>query len=167
VAENNLLGMLYECFPARGALVVRDPGFFLLQGTGATKGSRYAGLVGTEIDRAYPIPGTPDNLQVVAHSPVVCAQGKHTASDVTYYSTHSGAGVFAVGSMLWSKGLRSRNTKYGIDARSVTFARKVTANLFWAMAAGPMGKAHPARGNLASVDASSSTTDGTGGPLGQ
>jgi hypothetical protein len=165
LAENSLTGMLYECFPARGALVVRDPGFFLFHGTGATKGSRYAGLVGTEIDRAYPLLGTPDNLQVVAHSPVVCGQGKHTSSDATYYSTPAGAGVFAVGSMLWGKGLGGTNTKYGIDLRAVTFARTVTANLFSAMAAGPMGKAHPAKGDLGSLHASTSTTHGTGGPL--
>ena len=166
MAENSLLGMLYECFPAHGALVVNDPSFFLLQGTGATKGTKYAGLVGTEIDRAYPVPGTPDNLQVVAHSPVLCGQNKWTYSDVTYYSTTSGAGVFAVGSMLWVKGLRG-STQYGIDARSVSFARKVTANLFVAMAAGPMGKAHPAKGNLAVLHAPSSTAAGTGGALAQ
>ena len=165
LAENSLTGMLYECFPAHGALVVNDAGFFLLQGTGATKGARYAGLVGTEIDRAYPVPGTPQNLQVIAHSPVVCGGNKPTHSDVTYYSTASGAGVFAVGSMLWSYGMRGAITKYGIDTRSVSFARKVTDNLFTAMAAAPMGKAHPAKGNLASLDAPSSTDTGTGGNL--
>lgn len=164
-AENSLTGMLYECFPAHGALVVIDPGFFLLQGTGATKGARYAGLVGTEIDRAYPVPGTPKNLQVIAHSPVVCGGNTPTHSDVTYYSASSGAGVFAVGSMLWSYGVRGALTKYGIDTRSVSFARKVTDNLFAAMAAAPMGKAHPAKGNLASLDAPSSTDSGTGGRL--
>lgn len=165
MAENSLTGMLYECFPAQGALVVNDPGFFLLQGTGATKGARYAGLVGTEIDRAYPVPGTPENLQVIAHSPVLCGGNKPTHSDVTYYSTASGAGVFAVGSMLWSYGVRGTDSTYGIDARSVSFARKVTDNLFTAMAAGPMGTAHPAKGNLASLDAPSSTDTGTGGSL--
>lgn len=164
-AENSLTGMLYECFPAQGALVVNDPGFFLFRGTGATKGARYAGLVGTEIDRAYPIPGTPDNLQVVAHSPVACGSNKQTFSDVTYYSTRSGAGVFAVGSMLWSYGVRGPISKYGIDTRSVSFVRSVTANLFAAMAAGPMGKAHAAKGNLASLDAPASTATGTGGSL--
>ena len=164
-AENSLIGMLYECFPAHGALVVNDPGFFLFRGTGATKGARYAGLVGTEIDRAYPIPGTPDNLQVVAHSPVACGRNKQTYSDVTYYSARSGAGVFAVGSMMWSYGVRGPIGRYGIDTRSVSFVRRVTANLFAAMAAGPMGKAHPAKGNLASLDAPASTATGTGGSL--
>lgn len=165
LAENSLLGMLYECFPARGALVVTDPGFFLFQGTSARKGARYAGLVGTEIDRAYPVPGTPENLQVVAHSPVVCAGYLPTHSDVTYYSTSSGAGVFAVGSMLWTTALRGTSATYGIDTRSVSFARRVTASLFTAMASGPMGATHPARGNLAALDVPAGSETGTGGPL--
>jgi hypothetical protein len=165
LAENSLLGMLYECFPAHGSLVVTDPGFFLFSMTGAGKGTAYRGLVGTEIDRAYPVPGTPDNLQVVAHSPVLCGNNTWTHSDVTYYSTDSGAGVFAVGTMLWSTALRGPNTASGINTRTVTFARRVTANLFAAMVDGPMGTAHPASGNLASLNAPAGSYTGTGGPL--
>src|SRR5690606_38464265 len=51
-SENSLVGMLYEAFPAQADLVVHDPGFFLFTGTGARKGSTYAGLVAIEIDRA-------------------------------------------------------------------------------------------------------------------
>jgi hypothetical protein len=165
--ENSLVGMLYECFPAQGALVVHDPGSFLFRGTGAGRGTTYAGLVGTEIDRAYPVSGTPRNLQVLAHSPVACGPSRRTYSDMTYYSTPSGAGVFATGSMLWDKAVAGRNTTYGIDDRSVAFARTVTRNLFSAMAAGPMGRQHPARGNLAALHAPSSTGTGTGGPIGR
>ncbi|NUR94878.1 MAG: hypothetical protein HOV67_06400, partial [Kribbellaceae bacterium] len=92
--ENSLVGMLYECFPATGAFTVRDPDFFLFAGTGARANSAYPGLVGNEADRAYPISGTPANLQVVAHSPTTCAK-RRTFSDSTYYTVKSGAGVFA------------------------------------------------------------------------
>lgn len=71
--ENSLVGMLYECFPAQGDLVVERPSSFLFAGTKVRRGSRVAGLIGVEIDRAYPIKGTPKNLEVVAHSPVPCA----------------------------------------------------------------------------------------------
>jgi hypothetical protein len=159
--------MLYECFPAQGALVVHDPGSFLFRGTGAGRGTTYAGLVGTEIDRAYPVSGTPRNLQVLAHSPVACGPSLRTYSDMTYYSTPSGAGVFATGSMLWDMAVAGRNSTYGIDDRSVAFARTVTRNLLSAMAAGPMGRQHPARGNLAALHAPSGTGTGTGGPIGR
>ena len=164
--ENSLVGMLYECFPAQGAMVVIDPSSFLFAGTGARRGSSYGGLVGTEIDRAYPIAGTPTDLQVLAHSPVRCGTTKHTFADMSYYTTASGAGVFAVGTMVWTKALRGADPAFGIGERSVAFSRTVTADLLRAMAAGPMGRAHRARANLAGLHEASSTSTGTGGTVG-
>jgi hypothetical protein len=161
--ENSLTGQLYECFPAKGPLVVTEPDFFLYRGTGAVEGESYSGLVGTEIDRAYPIPGTPENLQVIAHSPVRCANRGLTHSDMTYYTTDSGAGVVNTGTMLWVRALITTSEKHGIDERSVRFATTVTENLLEAMAAGPMGREHPARGNLEELSAPQSTRTGTGG----
>jgi hypothetical protein len=161
--ENSLTGQLYECFPAQGPLVVTEPDFFLFRGTGAMAGESYPGLVGTEIDRAYPIAGTPENLQVIAHSPVSCANRGLTHSDMTYYTTDSGAGVVNTGTMLWVRALLGLSGKHGIDERSVRFATTVTENLLEAMAAGPMGRDHPARGNLDELSAPQSTGTGTGG----
>ncbi len=163
--ENSLTGMLYEAFPADADLVVQDPSFWLLSGLGLRRGSRISGLVATEIDRAYPNAGTPANLQVVAHSPVPIANRPPTHSDLTYYTVPSGAGVLAVGTMGWCTALRGPSGKHRIDSASVDFARTVTSRLFTAMAGGPLGKAHPARGNLASIGASASTRTGTGGPV--
>lgn len=157
--------MLYEAFPAEADLVVHDPDFFLFAGTGARRGDTYAGLVATEIDRAYPVAGTPTNLQVVAHSPVPQFRKADTHSDMTYYSTPSGAGVLSVGTLAWTAGMRGARSRPRIDARAAAFARTVTSNLFHAMADGPMGRAHPARGNLAGIGASSSTSTGTGGQV--
>ena len=66
--------------------------------------------------------------------------------------------------MLWVRGLRGPSPGQGIDARTTRFARRVTANLFLAMVAGPMGRAHPAHGDLAALRARVSTRSGTGGP---
>lgn len=166
--ENSLTGQLYECFPAHGALKVSDPSFFLFNGTGAKSGSTYNGLVGVEIDRAYPIAGTPADLQVVAHSPVQCGSVGPTYSDMTYYTAPSGAGVFASGSMNWAVGLLgpNPNRSYQIDQAASAFSATVTGNLLRAMAAGPMGKTHPSQSNLAGLHESASTSTGTGGPIG-
>jgi hypothetical protein len=164
--ENSLTGMLYECFPAVGSFTVRDPGFFLFAGTGAVKGSSYAGLVATEVDRAYPIAGTPANLQVVAHSPVTCGPGRRTFSDATYYTVPSGAGVFDTGSMEWVPALHGPDSSHALTASGVTFARQVTLNLLRAMAVGPLGQRHPASGDLATVGAPATTSTGTGGRVG-
>ena len=162
--ENAFVGQLYEAFPAHGAVKVTAPQFFLFRGTGATAGATYPGLLGTEIDRAYPVTGTPKNLQVVAHSPVEGPSGP-TFGDMTYYTNDAGAGVFSTGSMSWAVGVLGPSAGYGIDARSSAFATRVTANLLHAMARGPMGRTHPAVGNLAGLHASSDTGTGTGGPV--
>jgi len=49
----------------------------------------------------------------------------------------------------------------------VAFAQKVTLNLLTALAAGPMGRTHPALGNLASVHDLATTSTGTGGAIDQ
>lgn len=163
--ENSLTGMLYECYPARGALRVEDGDFFLFEGTGAATGVEYPGLIGDEIDRAYPIAGTPPSLQVVAHSRVRCEDVGWTFADMTYYTAGSGAAVFAAGTMMWVNALASRTNGTGLSDASVSFARGVTDNLLREMAAGPMGTLHPARPNLAGLAASPSTAHGSAGDV--
>ena len=129
-------------------------------GMGARRGRAYAGLVAIEIDRAYPIAGTPGNLQVVAHSPVAQYQKPDTHSDITYYTAASGAGVVAVGSMAWCVALMGAGSRRHIDKPAAAFARTVTANLLREMAEGSLGRRHAARGNLESIGASPSTRTG-------
>ncbi|QGF24064.1 N,N-dimethylformamidase beta subunit family domain-containing protein [Raineyella fluvialis] len=162
--ENSLTGMLYECFPAYGDMVIQDPTFPLFDGTGVKKGDKIPGVVGIEIDRAYPIPGTPDALTVAAHSPVTCGSNKHTYSDMTYYSTGK-AGVWATGSMMWVKVLNGPNGKYNITDASVTFVRRVMENAFRQMAKGNGKGALQTTPNLSGLNASASTSTGTGGPV--
>lgn len=164
-SEASLVGQLYECFPAHGDMVVRDPDFFAFAGTGATRGSSYPGLVGVEIDRAYPAGISPANLQVVAHSPVQCAQLGGTFSDMTWYSTPSGAGVFAVGTMDWRSGVGAASVPTGMTAQSVAFATRVTQNVLRTMAEPLAGRAHPPRPNLAEIAPPARTSTGTGGAV--
>ena len=161
--ENTLTGMLYEAFPAQGPMVVHDSSHFLLEGTGAKAGDRFPGLVGIEIDRAYPVQGTPESLQVVMHSPVAAPGGRGTThSDLTYYTASSGAGVVSTGSMVFSRSFDGPLAEHGITADSVAFARALTTTLLTEMAKGPVGKRHPAKPNLAELHASRNTSTGTG-----
>ena len=160
--ENSLVGMLYECFPAYGDMVIQDPDFPLFAGTGVTKGDRIPGVVGIEIDRAYPVQGTPASLSVVAHSPVTCGADKQTYADMTYYTTGD-AGVWATGSMMWVKVLNGPNAKYGITDTSVAFVKRVTENALVEMAKGNAHGGLATTPNLADLNASTSTATGTGG----
>lgn len=156
--ENRLTGMLYECFPARGTYRVIRPDFWLFSGTRVRAGSSFPGLVGVEIDRAYPLPGTPRPIEVVAHSPVRCHVPTH--ADSTYYSTPSGAGVFSVGTMNWVCALSGSCRKKGVTRSGNRFVAAVTDNLLKAFATGPVGRLHPARDNLEDLHAPTRNTTG-------
>lgn len=165
--ENSLTGMLYEAFPAKGDLTVHDASSFLLEGTRAGKGSRFPGVVGTEVDRAYPIAGTPTSLNVICHSEVVAGhEGAATFADFTYYRAASGAGVIATGSMQWTWTLLGTNRRLGITRESVDFVRTVTRNILTAMSVPRVGDRFPPTPNLHLLAASASTDTGTGGRVG-
>ncbi|MDZ7577653.1 MAG: DUF6605 domain-containing protein [Candidatus Nanopelagicales bacterium] len=153
--EHSLVGQDYECYPATGTYTVTDPGFFLFRGTGIGVNGTVPGILDVEVDRAYPVPGTPKNLRIVAASPVDC-EGASTVSTSSYYTAKSGAGVFATGTMGWVlRGLRNQAPPAGR-----AFAKKVTTNLLRAMANGQMGRKHPAVGNIGDFDLPTWNTTG-------
>jgi hypothetical protein len=161
--ERSLIGMDYECFPASGMFTVSDPKFFLFDGTGVSRGDTFPLVTGIEVDRAYPLPGTPDNLQIVADSPTTCADTQ-SVSTTTYYSAKSGAGVFATGSIAWIvRAMRTFPTgdPRHVPQQSATFVEQVTLNLWRAMLAGRMGQTHPAVGNIDDYDLARTNTTGT------
>ena len=103
--DTALTGVLYNCFPARGDFVVTDPTSWVFAGTGAHAGSRYAGLIGPEVDKVM---GTPPGVTVLASSPTRCGRIRTHASMVLVRAA-SGAATVAVGTMGWvSEALRGR-----------------------------------------------------------
>ncbi|SEF44535.1 hypothetical protein SAMN04489712_10145 [Thermomonospora echinospora] len=145
--ESDLIGIMYNCFPATGSFTVYRPGHWLFRGTGVRKGTRFPGLIGPETDAINWAGPTPRPIEVLAHSPINCGAFVKTA-DATYYTTRSGAGVFATGTMRWVCTMRGPSCGHGVTAAGQRFVLKVTENLLHAMAAGPMGRAHPADDNL-------------------
>ncbi len=159
--EELMTGQRYECYPVRGAFVVREPGFFLFAGSGATRGQAFPGLIGVEIDRPYPISTTPRPLQVPALSPVQC-KGVNTYSGFTYYTTKSGAGVISVGTMNWVRALGGATTAYGMTSAVDRFVVAVSANIFRAISTPHLGTAHPAVDELMKLHLSATNTTGVG-----
>lgn len=164
--ENSLVGMLYECFPAYGPFVVQTPDSFLFAGTGVSKGTAIPGVMGTEVDRVYPLASNPSTLQVVGHSPVQCGGSKKaTYADTTYYTTDAGSFVFAAGSQDWVHTLWGIQPKKRVDQTSIDFVTKVTSNLLREMAK-PLGEKPPAATpNVAELNPVASTSTGTGGKV--
>jgi hypothetical protein len=145
--ESSLIGNYYECNPVKADWVVADASAWMFEGSGFENGDRVPDMVGNEYDRVTPGVPTPENIQVLAHSPVVC-RGDASFANSTWYSAPSGAGVFSAGTFGWSP-LMDDACPNGVDTGPACRLQKVTENLLVAMAAGPAGAAHPSENNLA------------------
>ncbi|MDP3972174.1 MAG: hypothetical protein Q8P61_04590, partial [Candidatus Nanopelagicales bacterium] len=156
--ENEVVGMLYDAFPAKGNMRITDPDFFLFEGTGVREGQTLLNLVGDESDRYYPREDTPRPIQLPAVSPVTC-RGNQTWSTMSYYTTQSGAGVFATGTMNWTRTLPRTDGSTG-DKSAKDFVFQVTQNLMREMAEGPMARRNPARDDSQRVQLPAHNTSG-------
>ena len=144
--ETVLLGAMYECNPVHGDMVVVDGGNWVFSGTGIADGGHIPLGVEKEYDSVHPPAPTPRTIQILAHSPVTCG-GESDFADMTYYTTHSAAGVLDVGSQGWVDLIEC-----GAPVQEVTCdtrAVRITQNILNAFAAGPAGIAHPSQSNLA------------------
>ena len=148
--ENDLVGMLYECYPVDTDYRVVSPGWWGFAGTGARHGTTVEGLVGGESDRVYPDARTPRPLQVLSHNWFSC-RGVPTTTQSVYYTVPSGAGVFTAGTLRWGCALANACDR-DLPSRTSAFAERVTENVLHRFAEGPVGRKHPARDNLAAFD---------------
>jgi hypothetical protein len=146
--ESRLLGELYACNPAEGAGVVVAPAAWLFAGTGVRAGTVLPGLIGPEYDRVQPGAPRPPGVQLLLHSPVRC-HGRASFADATYYTAPSRAGVFDAGTSSWVCQLGGACAAGHRSAATARVVRAVTVNLLRAFAAGPAGRHHPSRSNLA------------------
>ena len=154
--ESVVTGVYYQCNPVKADMVTAQPDSWLLAGSGLKAGDKLASLVGSEYDQVTPSVPTPRPIEVVFHSPVTC-QGHRQFSDSAYYTTASGAGVFASGTSSWICGLVYECTFHPQDQHLVDVVTAVTTTLLQAFAAGPAGKAHPARDNLGALNITTAT----------
>jgi hypothetical protein len=137
--EAQLIGQQYQCNPVRADGIVVEPDSWIWAGSGVTAGSHIDILVGSEYDQYIHGQGGPDNVEIVAHSPITC-RGRAGFADVTYYTAPSGAGVFATGTNYWVSKLQPPDfpqTAYN------SIVLKATQNVLLAFGAGPAAQAHP------------------------
>jgi hypothetical protein len=144
--ESALIGQMYECNPVKADMVIVDADAWMFDGTGLRNGDKLPNAVGNEYDRVMPESPTPPNIQVVAHSPVVC-RGKRSFADATYYTAVSQAGVFAVGTFWWIPPLKSECPD-GPTTSSDCQIQKIVENILRAFSEGPAGDRHPSVNNL-------------------
>ena len=148
--EHTLIGMQYECYPVDADYVVTSPGWWGFRGTGLDLGDRVPGLVGPEADRVYPDRLLPRPLEILSSSPYSCG-GVPTTAQSVYYTDPSGAGVFTAGTLRWGCALQDR-CEHPLGQPATRFVARVTENVLRGFAAGPVGRRHPARDNVARFD---------------
>jgi hypothetical protein len=145
--ESSLIGQMYECNPVKADMVIADAGAWMFDGSGLKNGDKLPNAVGNEYDRVTPEEPTPDDIQVLAHSPVNC-HGKSSFADATYYTAASGAGVFATGTFWWIPPLKT-DCPGGPSSSTDCQIQKVVENVLRDFATGPAGERHPSVNNLA------------------
>ena len=155
--ESVVTGVYYQCNPVKADMVVAQPDSWLLAGSGLKPGDTLSAMVGSEYDQVTPSVPTPRPIEVLFHSPVTCT-GHRQFSDAAYYTTPSGAGVFATGTSSWICGLVPECTFHPQDQRLVDAVTTITTTLLQTFATGPAGRAHPARDNLDRLNINTTTT---------
>ena len=129
--------------------VVVDAGAWMFEGSGFVNGEKVPEMVGNEYDRVTAGVPTPDDIQVIAHSPVDC-KGLKSYADSTWYSAPSGAGVFSAGTFGWSPQLDIDCPPAPATEQRCKLA-KVTENILRAFSDGPAGATHPSVSNLSTL----------------
>jgi len=134
--EAQLLGEQYECNPVSTDFVVARPDSWVFAGTGLTQGARLPGVVGGEYDRYVAGPGIPDNVEILAHSPLNC-RGRNSYADMAYYTAPSGAGVIDTGTQTWNTHLDGPDQNQQLV--------DITTNILVTFGKGPAAATSPAQ----------------------
>ena len=137
--EYALLGVMYGTVPIDGDILITHPAHPLFDGVDLPPDHRLPGLLGYEIDQAFP--DGPAGLTVLAHSPYP-RDGHVIYGDMTLYQAPSGASVFAAGTIQWSWGLDDYNTPTLRTARSSRAAEGITGNVLRLLVSPPSSPAH-------------------------
>ncbi|MBH8566529.1 hypothetical protein I8748_30990 [Nostoc sp. CENA67] len=141
--EEAFIGVMYETFQVNADIVIDETApdwllagtqlsldnttkFVATNSTSVVKKMRLKGLLGYEVDRMFRY--APANTIRIAHSPYRY-QGGTRYSDMTVYTTDSGATVFATGSMQWNWGLDNYNAAQLRPAILSPDAQAITHNV--------------------------------------
>lgn len=147
--ESALIGIQYACNPVRNDMIITDPSSWIFSGTGLKFGSRIQNLVGSEYDGFSPYDPYPKDLQILAHSPVLC-HNRPGFSDLSYYTTSAGAGVFATGTNLWVAALGTPCPSF-MGSCPIQPVATITENILRAFGSGLPGLTHPSKANALQV----------------
>jgi hypothetical protein len=139
--ESILTGQKYNCYPAAGAFTIADPTSFVFRGLKVSKGEKFVGIIGPEVDHTENPTHFVGTLNVVAKSTVTCGTTlkRKTTADMVYGVSPNGAGTISVGTMKWVE----RGLTKDVPVATQVFVTGVTQNILRAAAKGPLGDQFP------------------------
>jgi hypothetical protein len=159
--SETFLGQIYSGYmlpnEPNAPMKVFDANTWLFQGTKVTDGTEIPSVINSDIDHLDPSGPMPQNLEVLAHSPIPLSeaytgQGQwngDTYSDVTYYTNSSGAAIFDSGDNIWVATLQPCSSS--APACPAPIMRQLTANVLRLFGQGPAGLREPSHANWRSV----------------
>lgn len=161
-SEVGFTGELYSGYTLPGTaplpFVVADASAWIFRGTGLHDGSSIPWVVKSDFDHISLSQGTPSNVEVLGHTPIPLSDaytnqgewGADTYSDMTYYTTKSGGGVFDSGTVNW---IYSLGPCLASDPSCpAPMVDKITGNLLWLFGQGPAGKIVPSAPNWRKIN---------------
>jgi len=141
--ESELIGVQYFAAGVTASMRLVNTDNWVFAGVDLLTGRTLRKLVTIEADGLGPPGVEPENLEVLANSPVVYKKSRYNHA-MTYYSAESGAGVFATGTIGWINAL---DVTAWDDEKVSTVVRGITTNVLQAFSTGPAGVAHPSVSN--------------------
>ena len=159
-SEIGFVGEMYSGYITTGSanFVVADASSWIFKGTGLHNGSSIPGIITSDFDHVSDGPPTPNDLEVLGHSPIPLSQaytnqgqwGADTYSDMTYYTDPtSGAGVLDTGDNNWINSLTPCASS--VPQCPAATVATITGNLLWLFGQGPAGHFMPATNNLMTI----------------
>jgi hypothetical protein len=162
--ESNLIGSMYQSVGAKADMVVTDGSSWFFDGCNLSDGDSFPNVILGEYDRYVPsLPG-PQNVDVLAHSPV---PGQSNWSDVTYYTAPgNGGGVLASGSasfvsLLSTTGAIPSLVIPGPFPGVTDVIRRAMENLYGRFGLGPASSYGTSGGNWSEVYTGAAAAAGT------
>jgi hypothetical protein len=165
--ESTLIGSTYQSVGAQADMVVTDASSWFFNGCNMTDGQALPLMIIGEYDRYVPsLPG-PQNLDVLAHSPI---PGQSNWSDLTYYTVPGkGGGVLASGSAyfvyrLANSTLIPSNVLPNARPGETALLLRAMENLYGRFGPGPAGAQGASGGNWSSVYTGAAARAGSATP---
>ena len=145
--ESLLFGAQYAGLGVKGDYKVINAKAWPFLGTGLTTNQLIDGIVGKEVDSPYAGPGPAVQLLTSARVRIKKTKGSVLVG-MTYYTTVKHSGVIDAGTNGWVCAIEDSCNWGHVPGKSSRAVAAVTAQILKALAAGPLGIAHPAIPNI-------------------